>query len=147
MKLTQLLRGREALLRQTALANLAFAYQTLDAFAGRIARARLVGRVNLKPAAPDEDRYWATLTALEGSQAVIEEHFSDEDLMDFADAVAYATGRENFDVTFPLEDFAENFLPPLRHALEQAGIAIDPSPRDLERPALNDPRDDARPSH
>lgn len=141
MKLTQLLRAREALQRQTALANLAFAYQTLDAFAGRIARARLIGRVNLKPAAPDDERYWATLTALDGSQAVIEEHFADEDLMDLADAIAFATGREDFDVTFSLEEFAENFLPPLRHALEQAGIVIDVATQPAERPAANDPRD------
>ena len=141
MKLTQLLRAREALQRQTALANLAFAYQTLDAFAGRIARARLIGRVNLKPAAPDEDRYWATLTALDGSQAVIEEHFADEDLMDLADAIAYATGREDFDITFSLEEFADNFLPPLRHALEQAAIVVDLPARPSERPAANDPRD------
>jgi hypothetical protein len=93
--------------------------------AARAARARLVGKVNLKPADPDEDRYWATLTALEGSQSRIEEHFTEEDLTDVSDAIAFATGRETFDLLFNLEDFSDIFLGPLRAALEQAGVTID----------------------
>ncbi len=144
MKLTQLLRARETLLRQTALANLAFAYETLDAFAGRVARARLTGTVNLKPADPTEDRYWATLTALEGNQSVIEEHFTEEDLTDVADAIAFASGRPEFDLTFALEEFTDRFLVPLRHGLEQSGIAVDLPSAHTERPTASDPQDNSR---
>ena len=64
-KLSMLLSRRPALLRQTRLANLAFAFATLDGFVQRIARAQIRGRVNVKHAAPDADRYWASLTAPE----------------------------------------------------------------------------------
>lgn len=134
MKLSQLLNARPTLNRQANLANLAFAYETLADFATRVARARLTGRVNLKPVDPHAERYWATLTALEGSQAVIEEHFTDEDLTDAADAIAYATGRPSFDLTFRIEDFADHFLVPLRNALEQSGIVVDHSVAELEAP-------------
>ena len=127
MKLSNILAQRQALLRQARLANLAFAYQTLGRFAGRIARARIGGRVSLTQAAPDAERYWASLTALEGSQSVIEEHFTDEDIMDLADVISYLTAHETLDLTFRLEDLADTFLAPLRAELEQAGVAIDPN--------------------
>ena len=132
MKLSQLLRARQGLIRRAGLANLAFAYQLLSSFARRIARARLVGSVNLKSADAEAERAWASLTALEGSQSVIEEHFTDEDLMDFADAIVYITGGDDVDLTFRLEDLTENFLIPLRGVLEQAVVAID-----MELPASN----------
>ena|SRR6266542_3617823 len=132
MKLSQLLRAREGLIRRAGLANLAFAYQLLSNFARRIARARLVGLVNLKSADAEAERAWASLTALEGSQSVIEEHFTDEDLMDFADALVYITGGDEVDLTFRLEDLTENFLIPLRGVLEQAGVLVD-----AELPASN----------
>jgi hypothetical protein len=139
MKLSRLLHARETLVRQAGLANLAFAYQTLERFAARIARARLTGKVNLQPADPDDDRYWATLTALTGSQAALEEHFTEEDLTDVADAIAYATGRGTFDLVFHLDDFGEIFLRPLRAALEQAGITIDaPQPDPVEEHSSNE---------
>lgn len=125
MKLSQLLNSRDALSRRAQLANLAFAYETLAAMAHRIARARLVGRVALKPVDPEADRYWATLTALETSQAAIEEHFTEEDLTDLADAIAYVTGRPGLEFTFEISAFSDIFLEPLRHSLEQAGIEID----------------------
>ena len=134
MKLNELLEAREALQRQASLANLAFAYDTLREFADRIARARLKGEVNLKSADPDADRYWATLTANGGSQAMIEEHFTEEDLSDFADAISYATGHEDFEATFPIQDFPQAFLAPLRTALEQAGIVFDAEPVPVEKP-------------
>jgi len=125
MKLSLLLAQRSALLRQMRLANLAFAYAKLDEFAQRIARARLHGEVRLQAAAPDLERYGATLTALEGRQSVLEEHFTDEDLMDFVDAVALVTDKEPVDVNFRLEQVSGNFLTPLRQQLVQAGVAID----------------------
>ena len=124
-KLSTLLLQRRALLHRARLANLAFAYVTLQRFLARIENARLRGRVTLRHAAPHADRYWASLTALDLSQAVIEEHFSDEDLMDLADVLSFATGNEALDITFELEELAELFIAPLRIELEREGVAID----------------------
>ena len=124
-KLSILLTERERLLRQARLANLAFAYHTLGDFAERIGRAQLRGAVSLEPVAPAEERYCATLSALEGSQSVIEEHFTDEDLMELADVIAFATGHSGLEMTFRLEEVPDVFLAPLRAELEREGIAID----------------------
>jgi hypothetical protein len=134
LKLNKLLEARETLQRQASLANLAFAYETLREFARRIARAQLSGQVILKSADPDADRYWATLTALQGKQSLIEEHFTEEDLTDFSDAISYATGHDDFEATFSIEDFPQAFLTPLRSALEIAGIEMDDEPLPAEKP-------------
>jgi hypothetical protein len=134
MKFNELLEGRENLQRQAALANLAFAYETLREFAERIARAQLKGEVTLKSADPDADRYWATLTANRGPQSVIEEHFTEEDLTDFADAISFSTGHDDFEATFSIEDFPQAFLAPLRAALENAGVVMDTEPLPAEKP-------------
>jgi hypothetical protein len=133
-KLSTLLFRRPTLLRQARLANLAFAYATLQKFSMRIARARLSGRVTLKHAAPQAERYWASLTALDINQSVIEEHFSDEDLMEMADVVAFVTGNDALDVTFALEDVGDIFLLPLRVELEREGVIIDRPIAHLEEP-------------
>jgi hypothetical protein len=133
-KLNELLEARESLQRQASLANLAFAYDTLREFAARIARAGLKGQVMLQSADPDAERYWATLKALEGNQSLIEEHFTEEDLTDFADAIAFATGHEDFEATFPIHGFPQAFLAPLRTALEQAGVVMDDEPDTAEKP-------------
>lgn len=125
MQLSHLLHQRPALLRQVRLANLAFAYAKLAGFADRIARARLHGECRLEPVAPEAERYLTTLTALEGSQSVIEEHFTDEDLTDFADAIVLATGEPPHEINFRLEHVPDLFLAPLRQQLEQAGVALD----------------------
>jgi hypothetical protein len=133
-KLSTLLARRQALLRQARLASLAFAYTTLHDFARRIARAQLSGSVTLRHAAPHADRYWATLTALDGNQSVIEEHFTDEDLMDLADVLGFATGNDAVEISFRLEELADTFLVPLRAELESEGIVIDQT--DARRDAL-----------
>jgi hypothetical protein len=133
-KLSTLLSRRPALLREARLANLAFAYATLDNFSARIRRAQLTGRVTLKHAAPHAERYWASLTALDSSQSVIEEHFTDEDFMEMADILGFVTGNDALDITFCLEDIAELFLAPLRTDLDRAGIIIDASTPQLEEP-------------
>jgi hypothetical protein len=125
MKLSTLLSQRPTLLRQARLANLAFTYQVLATFTARIARAQLRGAVLLKSAAPDQERYCATLTALECSQSVLDEHFTEEDLMDLADVVAFLRGNLAADDAFRLEDVGELLLAPLRAELEREGIAID----------------------
>lgn len=134
MKLSKLLAQRTDLLRQVRLANLAFAYQTLSDFAARIERAQLWGAVSLKPADPSVDRYCATLTALECNQSLIEEHFTDEDLMLLADVVAFATGHPGFEVTFHLDDLEDDFIAPLRAELERAGVVIEESGKRVEEP-------------
>jgi hypothetical protein len=137
MKITNLLNARQTLLRQTNLANLAFAYQTLQKFAELIDRGGLRGLVNIKTPDPEAGRYWPALTSLVLNQSVIEEHFTEEDLTDFSDAIAYATGREHFDLSFEIENFSEHFLTPLRLALEQAGIELDEIPQAVEEPGAN----------
>ena len=124
-KLSTLLSRRPALLLQARLANLAFAFATLQQLSQRIARARLSGRVRLTQAEPSAERYWVALIALEKSQAVIEEHFTDRDLMEMADVIAFAAGNDALDVTFDLQDFEGQFLKPVREELEREGIVID----------------------
>lgn len=138
MKLSHLLSQRPALLQQVRLANLAFDYAKLSEFAGRIARAQLRGKINLKQASSDTDECWASLTALEGNQSVIEEHFTDEDLMDLADAIAFTTGESNLDLTFRIEELPEKFLAPLRLQLEQSNVAIDQAPDPISAPNRSD---------
>lgn len=125
MKLSQLLATRHILLRQAHLASLAHAYHALQRLAARVTAARLHGLVRLQAADPAAERYWPTLTALAGNQSVIEEQFSDHDILELADAVALAIAANYDELDFQLEDLAEKFVAPLRRALEQAGVAVD----------------------
>jgi hypothetical protein len=138
MKLSHLISQREALLRQTHLANLAFAYQQLDVLVSRIDRAQLRGLVCLQPCAPDEDRFWPVLTALEGNQSVIEEHFTDEDVADLADLLAFNTGRDDLMVNFRLEDLGGKFLAPLRVELLKEGVQLENEPCPQSAPEQSD---------
>lgn len=125
MNFHQILAQRDGLLRQARLANVAFAFQRLGEFSDRITRARLRGLVTLRPGDPAGDHPWPTLVALEGSQAVIEEQFLDEDIVELADILAFlgdeapATG-----LAFRLEELANRFMPPLRRELLAAGVAL-----------------------
>ncbi len=132
MKLSILLAQRQTLLAEARLANLAFAYAKLSEVATRISRARLRGSIHLRQASPDLEPGWTPLTALEGNQSVFEEHFTDEDLTDFADAIAFITGVSRLDLTFRIEETAENFVAPLRHELEQAGVTFDQAAQTME---------------
>jgi hypothetical protein len=125
IKLTQLLQAREGLVRRATLANMAFAYRLLSDFNERIHRAGLRGLVNIKsPEANGEN--WSSLTALEGSQARLEEHFSEEDVMDLADAIRYVVGGEIvIDLNFRIEEVGDMFLVPLRDTLRDYGVVID----------------------
>jgi len=125
MKISHLIRQREALLRQARLANLAFAYQRLGEFVARIARGGLSGEVGLQEAGSDGESYWASLVAHEGSQSVIEEHFTDEDIEELADLIAYATDCGHLDVTFRLEELEARYRQPLRNELERAGVSLE----------------------
>jgi hypothetical protein len=133
-KLSTLLYRRPALLRQARLANLAFAYATLQKFATRIYHAGLTGRVTLKHAAPQAERYWASLTAHDLNQSLIEEHFTDEDLMEMADVVSFMTANEGLDITFAIDELGELFLQPVRLELEREGVTIDRTVAEVEEP-------------
>lgn len=128
MKISKLLATHHALIKQARLANQAQAYVTLRRCAERVHRARLCGLVNLRQPNAELGRLWASLTALEGNQSVLEEHFSDEDLMEFADTVAFARGVTNLDITFRLETLTAEFVLPLETELTQAGVVLDLEP-------------------
>ena len=128
MNLSTLLAQRPALLRQLRLTNVAFAYQRIGDFLARAERAQLRGTFTLRQPAPDEGRYWATLVPLEASSSVVEEHFTEEDLMELADVLAFTAGKpgaENHEMTFQLDDLRDAFLEPLRNELKRAGVAVD----------------------
>jgi hypothetical protein len=125
MNFHQLIQQRDGLLRQARLANLAFAGQRLGVFAARIARARLRGLVRLRTGDPTAEQPWPGLTALEGSQAALEEHFLDEDGVELADILGFL-GEDvaGGGFTFRLEELEDRFLSPLRQELESAGINL-----------------------
>jgi hypothetical protein len=125
MKISKLLDSHRAILQQARLANLAQAFLTLRRLAERVRRGRLSGPVQLRQPDAAEERFWASLTALEGSQSVIEEHFTDEELMEFADAVAYVRETSALDVTFRLEHLDALFVQPLETELRRAGVEFD----------------------
>lgn len=125
MKIYQLLEQRRELLRQTRLANTAFAYRELGKMASRIAGAKLRGRVTLYLPDPDTQRAWPTLVAEGFSQAVLDEHFVDEDLLDLADLLVFAVGGDRpASFAFRLEELDARFRPALRRELESAGVEL-----------------------
>src|SRR4051812_44437616 len=128
MKLSKLLANRQSIVRRAYLANLADVYRTLVVFSDRIARARLSGWVHLTHANEDEERYWPSLRAMEGSQSVIEEHFTDTEIFDLAEAVAFISEDQDLNLEFPLEELHERFAVPLRAELEECGVAVNIRP-------------------
>lgn len=135
MNISELLHQRDALLRQAHLANLAFAHERLSDFVARVARGRLRGPVSLKRADDDAGRPWPTLTALLGHQSVIDEHFTDEDIVDLVDVIAYALDGREAEVVFDLEDVQARFQQPVREILQQAGVSIEQPPPTPPAPA------------
>ncbi|MSU73462.1 MAG: hypothetical protein EXS43_14170 [Opitutus sp.] len=125
MKLSRLLANRQTLNRQAYLANLAFSYFALRRITNRVSAARLHGRVRLQAAVPAEEIYWPTLLALAGNQSVIEEHFSDEDILHLTEAIAFAREGEFTEIEFELSELEQNYVAPLRRTLAGAGINLD----------------------
>ena len=126
MNFHQLLHQRAVLLRQARLANTAFAHQWLAGFIARLTRARLHGLVVLRPGDPAGAHPWPELIALEDSQAAIEEHFLDEDIVELVDTLAFlGEDLQTGGFTFRLEELESRFLPRLRQELEAAGIAVE----------------------
>jgi hypothetical protein len=135
MNFQHLLHQRDAVLRQARLANAAYACQRLGEFAHRIARARLRGAVVLHAGDPEGEQPWPGLSVLEGSQAVLEEHFLDEELVELTDILGFLGEDIRAEgLTLRLEELAERYLPRLRHELESAGIEVPDAPRSLADP-------------
>jgi hypothetical protein len=135
MNFRQLLQQRDALLRQARLANVAYATEWFGRFAARVTRARLRGLVTLHPADPDEAQPWPRFAAQEGSQAVLDEHFLDDEVVELADVLDFL--GEDIPATgylFRLEELAERFLPQLREELTAAGIALSGEADPVEDP-------------
>lgn len=123
-----LLSGRPDILRQAHLANLALAFATLRDFAGRLARTPLTGRAVLHPPRPDDDRPWATLVAVDSSQSIVEEHFTDQDLLDLSDVLQFTLGQPAgtppAEIAFRFESFAAQFVAPVRAELRRSGVRL-----------------------
>jgi len=134
MKISKLIATHHAIIKQARLASLAEAYVTLRRCAERVCRARLCGLVNLRQPDADEGRLWASLTALEGRQSVLEEYFCDEELMEFADAVAFVRCVNRLDIVFKIEALKEEFLVPLEAQLRKDGVEFDLETENLDRP-------------
>jgi hypothetical protein len=139
MKISKLLATHHTIIQQAQLANLAQAYATLRRFAERVRRARLCGLINLRQPNIDEGRFWASLTALEGNQSVIEEHFSDEETMEFADAIAFTRNSSDLDITFRIEALSAEFVAPLESELREAGVVLDLGAKSSGNPASGFP--------
>ena len=88
-------------------------------------KAGLRGLVRLNPGDPAGERPWPELVALDGSQAALQEHFLDEDILELRDILVFFGGEIAADgLTFPLQELGDRHLPALRRELEQAGIAV-----------------------
>ncbi|HSI08777.1 MAG: hypothetical protein ACAH89_08645 [Rariglobus sp.] len=126
MKLSALLASRSTILRQAALAHTAAAWLTLQYTSMRIAAAGLHGTVHLRQADPAEDESpWATLTSDEIRTSILEEHFTEDDLLELAEAVSYATDADYADVEFRIETLGETYAAPLLKSLKKAGVTLD----------------------
>ncbi len=135
MKLSALLASRPTILRQAALAHTAAAWLTLQHASSRIAAAGLRGTVHLRQGDPVEDEApWATLTSDEIRPSVLEEHFTEDDLLEIAEALAYATDANYADVVFPIETLAA-YADPLLRSLQKAGVTLDIDERAFGRVA------------
>ncbi len=129
MNVSRLLAQRNALLRQARLANLAYAYHRLSEYGARIARASLQGEVTLQLADPARENLWPTLTAYECSQAVIDEHFLDDDVAELADILVFLSeDLTATDFNFRLEELEPRFVPELKAELEAAGVDLSVKP-------------------
>ena len=138
MKLSALIASRSKLARQAVLAHTAEAWSTLHFFATRIAAHGLRGPVRVTQASPDEGAPWAQLSSEMLRPSVLAEHFTEEEVFDLAQALAFACDQDHADVCFELEELEDRFARPLLRTLARAGVELDvdtqsPPPRDHAR--------------
>ena len=123
MKFDDLLNYRDELVRHARLANVAYAYQWLTDFSARIAQSGLRGEVMLRGADAEGNPRRPVLVAADFSQAVVQEHFLDEEIAELAAVLAFAhNGSLVIELKFRLEEIATRFLPALRRELEESEI-------------------------
>jgi hypothetical protein len=141
MNFSKLLSSRQSILRQAHLANLAFSYFTICRLADRAAKAGLTHRVKLRATNVGEEIVPASLIALSGNQSVIEEHFSDEDVLQLADSIEFAMEGPFAEVEFNFDDLVTAYAISLRVALERNGVALD-EPTEMQDNAPPQRRDE-----
>jgi len=135
MKFNELLSRRTELLHQARLANVAYAYQWLGDFAERIERAGLQGAVTLRGPDSESGRKEAELTADNFSQAVLQEHFLEEEIAELYAVLAFVHGAEVIvELKFDLDEVATRYLPSLRLVLETADVLPKEEPSSIEEP-------------
>ena len=135
MKFNELLLRRNELIHQARLANVAYAYQWLGDFAERIERAGLQGSVTLRGPDPESGRNEAELIADNFSQAVLQEHFLDEEIAELSAVLAFVHGAEAIaELKFGLDEVATRYLPSLRLVLETADVLPREEPSSIEEP-------------
>jgi hypothetical protein len=123
MKFNELLRHRDLFLRQARLANVAYAYQWLGDFAERINRAGLQGSVTLRGPDSESGRKAAELRANDFSQAVLQEHFLEEEISELHAVLAFVHGAGVIvELQLQLDEVASRYLPSLRQVLESADV-------------------------
>ncbi len=125
MNLSTLISQRNALVRQAHLANVAYCYSSVRLLAHRLQAANLRGLVYLKRTQSIEGDYSESLTALEGSQSLIEEHFAEADITDLLDTVAFIQGEPLVNLCFRLDELSDRFITPLCEVLERSGVQMD----------------------
>ena len=112
--------------RQAALAHTAAAWLTLQYASLRIAAAGLHGTVRLRQSDPEEEETMsATLTSDDIRSSVLEEHFTEDELLEIAEALAYATDVDYVDAEFPIETLGETYAAPLLRSLKKSGVTLD----------------------
>ena len=123
MKFDDLLNYRDELVRHARLANVAYAYQWLTDFSARIAQSGLRGEVMLRGADAEGNPRRPVMLAEDFSQAVVQEHFLDEEIAELADVLAFVhNGSLIIELKFRLEEIGPRFLPALRRELEESEI-------------------------
>ncbi len=135
MDIHQLLRSRDAILRQARLVSLAYAHQRLGEFSARLARAGIAGELRIEPAAPADGRPEAVMHA-DCAPAVVEEHFLESDISELADLLAFVRG-DAADGAHVLEvgEIDAALRPSVARALAREGVTgLEPLPDQDLRP-------------
>ena len=133
MKFQELLNRRNELLRQARLANVAYAYQWLGDIAERIEHAGLHGSVTLRGPDSEQEQGTAVLVANDFSQAVVQEHFLEEEIAELHAVLAFVHGAGVIvELKFELDEIAARYLPSLRQALEAADVLPKEEPSSVE---------------
>jgi hypothetical protein len=127
MNLSKILSARPSLMREARLANLAFAYATLVVFARRMRTLGIQGTITLQPAVPEQGFYVPVLHAERCNRSVLEEHFTDEDLLELVDVLAFVAPIQG-PARFRMESFDELFLAPVARELHLHGIDVEAPP-------------------